>query len=106
MLAQSAAIASLADEEHVARSVAMNDVGKIYLQDAFTDMGLSYLPTMGNFISVNVKQDGLALYQKLLQQGVIVRPVANYDMPEYLRITIGSQLQNERFIETLERCIS
>jgi histidinol-phosphate aminotransferase len=106
MLAQSAAIASLADEEHVARSVAMNHVGKIHLQDAFTEMGLSYLPTMGNFISVNVKQDGLALYQKLLQQGVIVRPVANYDMPEYLRVTIGTQLQNERFIKTLEQCIS
>jgi len=106
MLAQAAAIASLADDEHVAKSVEMNNAGKIYLQNAFTEMGLSYLPTMGNFISVNVKQDGLALYQKLLQQGVIVRPVANYDMPEYLRITIGSQIQNERFIETLKQCIS
>jgi len=106
MLAQTAAIASLADAEHVAKSVAMNNAGKIYLQDAFTELGLNYLPTMGNFISVNVKQDGLALYQKLLQQGVIVRPVANYDMPEYLRITIGSQIQNERFIETLKQCIS
>jgi len=105
MLAQCAAIASLADDEHVVKSVAMNNTGKIYLQNAFTEMGLSYLPTMGNFISVNVKQDGLALYQKLLQQGVIIRPVANYDMPEYLRITIGSQEQNERFIETLKQCI-
>jgi histidinol-phosphate aminotransferase len=106
MLAQSAAIASLGDDEHVAKSVAMNNAGKIYLQNAFTEMGLSFLPTMGNFISVNVKQDGLALYQKLLQQGVIVRPVTNYDMPEYLRITIGSQDQNERFIETLKRCVN
>jgi histidinol-phosphate aminotransferase len=106
MLAQTAAIASLADDEHVAKSVAMNNAGKFYLQDAFAEMELSYLPTMGNFISVNVKQDGLAVYQKLLQQGVIVRPVANYDMPEYLRITIGSQIQNERFIETLKQCIS
>jgi histidinol-phosphate aminotransferase len=55
---------------------------------------------------INVKQDGLAVYQKLLQQGVIVRPVANYDMPDYLRITIGSQTQNERFIKTLKQCIS
>ncbi|NOQ89488.1 MAG: aminotransferase class I/II-fold pyridoxal phosphate-dependent enzyme, partial [Gammaproteobacteria bacterium] len=48
---------------------------------------------------------GLALYQKLLQQGVIVRPVANYAVPEYLRITIGTQPQNERFVETLKQCL-
>jgi histidinol-phosphate aminotransferase len=105
MLAQAAAIASLDDAEHVIKSVEMNNAGKTFLQDAFRDMGLDYLPTMGNFISVNMKQDGLQLYQKLLHQGVIVRPVANYAMPEYLRITIGTQQQNERFIETLKQCL-
>ncbi len=105
MLAQAAAIASLDDSEHVFKSVKMNNTGKTFLQNAFREMNLNYLPTMGNFISVNVKQDGLALYQKLLQQGVIVRPVANYDMPEYLRITIGTKQQNERFIETLKQCL-
>ncbi|VAW53957.1 Biosynthetic Aromatic amino acid aminotransferase beta [hydrothermal vent metagenome] len=105
MLAQSAAIASLDDNEHVVKSVAMNNTGKSFLQNAFTELNLNYLPTMGNFISVNVKQNCLALYQKLLQQGVIVRPVANYDMPEYLRITIGTQQQNERFIKTLKQCL-
>jgi len=105
MLAQAAAIASLDDDEHVVKSVKMNNAGKIFLQDAFNEMSLDHLQTMGNFISVNVKQDGLALYEKLLQQGVIVRPVANYDMPEYLRITIGTQQQNERFIETLKQCL-
>jgi len=104
-LAQSAAIASLDDVEHVAKSVAMNNAGKSFLQNAFSDMALDYLPTMGNFISVNVKQNGLALYEKLLQQGVIVRPVANYAMPEYLRITIGTQQQNERFVEALKQCL-
>ncbi len=105
MLAQAAAIASLDDAEHVKKSVLMNNAGKIFLQNAFTEMNLNYLPTMGNFISVNVKRDGLLLYQKLLHQGVIVRPVANYAMPEYLRITIGTQQQNERFIETLNQCL-
>lgn len=105
LLAQAAAIASLEDEAHVVNSVSMNNTGKTYLQNAFTEMGLRYLPTMGNFISVNVEQDGMALYQKLLEQGVIVRPVTNYSMPEYLRITIGTQQQNERFIETLRRCM-
>ena len=105
MLAQAAAIASLDDSEHVFKSVQMNNAGKAFLQNAFTEMNLNYLPTMGNFISVKVKQDGLALYQNLLQHGVIVRPVANYAMPEYLRITIGTQEQNERFIETLKQCL-
>ena len=105
MLAQTAAIASLDDKQHVIKSVEMNNTGKIFLQDTFQEMDLNSLPTMGNFISVNVKQDGLALYQKLLQHGVIVRPVANYAMPEYLRITIGSQQQNERFVESLRQCL-
>ena len=105
LLAQAAAIASLDDSEHVAKSVLMNNTGKTYLQNAFAEMNIDYLPTMGNFISVNVRQDGLTLYQKLLEQGVIVRPVANYDMPEYLRITIGTQQQSERFIETLKQCL-
>jgi histidinol-phosphate aminotransferase len=83
----------------------VNNAGKTFLENAFTEMNLNYLPTMGNFISVNVKQDGPALYKKLLQHGVIVRPVANYAMPEYLRITIGKQQQNERFIETLKQCL-
>ena len=106
LLAQTAAIASLDDAAHVSNSVAMNNAGKIFLQQAFTEMNLSYLPTMGNFIAVKVAQDGMALYQKLLQQGVIVRPVANYDMPEYLRITIGTQQQNGRFVAALKQSIS
>ena len=105
MLAQAAAIASLDDEDHVNKSVLMNSAGKTFLQKAFTEMDLHYLPTMGNFISVNVKQDGVALYNKMLQQGVIVRPVANYAMPQYLRITIGTREQNERFVETLKLSI-
>lgn len=105
-LAQVAAIASLDDDDHVNNSVTMNNTGKVFFEKAFTEMGLKYLPTMGNFISVNVGQDGIALYEKLLRQGVIVRPVANYDMPEYLRITIGMQQQNERFINTLKQCLS
>ncbi len=101
-LAQAAALAALDDEQHVRDSVVMNNAGKAYLQQAFDDMGLRHLPSMGNFISVQVNTDGAALYQKLLQQGVIVRPVANYNMPDYLRITIGTQEQNQRFVSALQ----
>ena len=105
LLAQAAAIASLRDTAHVDASVQINNAGKAYLQEVFAGMGLPYLPSMGNFIAVNVKQDGLTVYQKLLHQGVIVRPVANYAMPEYLRVTIGTQQQNERFVSTLKQCL-
>jgi histidinol-phosphate aminotransferase len=105
MLAQAAAIASLDDVAHVDASVQMNRKGKAFLEKSFNEMELNYLPSMGNFISVNVKQNGAALYQKMLHHGVIVRPVANYAMPEYLRITIGTQPQNDRFIETLKQCL-
>jgi histidinol-phosphate aminotransferase len=105
LLAQTAALASLDDIEHVAKSVAMNKAGKAFLQASFDDMGLDSIPTMGNFISVNVRQNGKALYEKLLTHGVIVRPVANYAMPEYLRITIGTEQQNQRFIKALKQCI-
>lgn len=105
-LAQAAALASLDDAGHVMNSVAMNNAGKKFLQASFADMQLDYLPTMGNFISVNVRQDGPALYQKLLQRGVIVRPVANYAMPEYLRVTIGTEQQNQRFVEALKQSLA
>jgi len=101
LLAQEAALAALDDKDHVEQSVLNNNDGKKYLQQAFDGMGLSYLPTMGNFIAVNLQQDALPVYEKLLKMGVIVRPVANYNMPEYLRVTIGTMKQNSRFIEAL-----
>ena len=105
LLAQAAALASLDDRDHVLESVALNEQGKAFLQESFDLIGLQYLPSMGNFIAVNVKQDGLALYQKLLLEGVIVRPVANYAMPEYLRVTIGTADQNVRFVDALKKCM-
>jgi len=101
LLAQAAALASLDDDVHIKNSVALNNKGKAYLQDAFTNLGLEYLPTMGNFISVNLRRDGQAVYDALLKKGVIVRPVGNYNMPDFLRITIGTEAQNQRFIKAL-----
>ena len=101
LLAQEAALASLDDKIHLTQSISLNNAGKKYLQQALDDMGLEYLPTMGNFIAINLKQEGLPVYEKLLKKGVIVRPVANYNMPEYLRVTIGTAEQNQRFVKTL-----
>jgi histidinol-phosphate aminotransferase len=101
MLAQEAALASLDDVDHINKSIAINNAGKTYLQNALTEMGLNCLPSMGNFIAVNLGREGLPVYNALLHKGVIVRPVANYNMPEFLRITIGTEAQNQRLIASL-----
>lgn len=101
LLAQAAAIASLDDETHVANSVLMNREGKLFLLQELKKLGLIVLPSMGNFLSIHFRRDAMPIYEALLLKGVIVRPVANYNMPEYLRVTIGTQSQNERFINAL-----
>ena len=98
---QVAALAALDDEAHIRASIEMNNEGKQFLQEAFSGLGLSCLPSMGNFLTVNFRSDAMPVYEALLQKGVIVRPVANYKMPNYLRITIGTPEQNNRLIEAL-----
>jgi histidinol-phosphate aminotransferase len=106
LLAQAAALASLDDHAHVEKSVTLNNAGKTYLMRALDEMKLQYLPTMGNFISINLKQAAQPIYDALLRKGVIVRPVANYSMPEYIRVTIGTDPQNRRFIAALQEVLA
>jgi histidinol-phosphate aminotransferase len=106
LIAQAAALAALDDHEHIQISIESNKQGKAYLQSGFDRMGLTYLPSMGNFLTVNMKQDAEPVYQALLNKGVIVRPVANYQMANYLRITIGTQEQNSRLIDALSEVLS
>ncbi len=99
-LAQAAAVAALHDLDFVARSVELNRAGMVQLTRAFEALGLRYLPSHGNFVLVEVG-DGARIYLGLLRRGVIVRPVANYGLPQWLRITIGLPEENERFIAAL-----
>jgi histidinol-phosphate aminotransferase len=99
-LAQAAAVAALADEAFVARSVDLNRRGMAQLTAAFDALGLRYLPSAGNFVLVHVG-DGARVYMGLLRRGVIVRPVANYGLPEWLRVTIGLPEENARFVDAL-----
>ena len=101
LIAQAAALAALDDEDHLHRSVKLNNEGKAFLQRELDKLGLAYLPSMGNFLAVNVGQPATPVYDALLHTGVIVRPVANYQMPDYLRITVGTSEQNYRLIEAL-----
>ncbi len=99
-IAQAAAIASLADDEFVARSYAANQAGMLQLTQGFDQLGLTYIDSYANFISFKVN-NAAVINQKLLENGIIVRPVANYEMTDYLRVSIGLFSENQRFLEVL-----
>jgi len=108
-LALSAAEAALADNEHLQQSISQNQVGMKQLTTAFDNMNLHYIPSVGNFICVDMEstaQTGMEIYNKLLHQGVIVRPVENYGLPNHLRVTVGLKDENEKFIKALQSILS
>ncbi len=99
-IAQAAAVASLADDEFVERTRALNQAGMVQITQGLQKLGLTYIPSFGNFVSFKVV-DARGVYERLLNQGVIVRPVANYEMPDYLRVSIGLFSENAKFLEAL-----
>jgi histidinol-phosphate aminotransferase len=103
-LALAAAVAALDDREFVAESHAMNRAGMARLERGFGALGLETIPSVANFVSFRVPH-AAAVYQKLLRQGVIVRPLAGYGMPDHLRVTIGLPEENERFLEALKTAL-
>ena len=98
--AQVAAQAALQDTEFLQRTYELNKQGKEMLSQAFTQLGLSYVPSYGNFILVKIP-DALLVNQELLRKGVIVRPVVGDGLPDHLRVSIGLPQENQRFIEAL-----
>ena len=103
-LAQVAAVASIADDDFVARSYAANQAGMAQIKQGLEKLGLDYIPSFANFVSFKVK-NAAQVNQQLLQNGVIVRPIANYEMPEYLRVSIGLFSENARFLAVLEEIL-
>ena len=103
VLALKAAVASLDDAEHLEKSIQSNSEGLAYLSDGCSKLGLQCLPTAANFLCIEVGEKAQAVYNMLLEQGVIIRSIENYDMPNHLRVTIGSAEQNERFLEALKQ---
>jgi histidinol-phosphate aminotransferase len=100
-LALAAAEAALADGEYLQQAVTLNNAGMRQLEQAFFELNLEWIPSAGNFISVDFKREALPIYQALLERGVIVRPVANYEMPTFLRVSIGTEAENQQFIAAL-----
>jgi histidinol-phosphate aminotransferase len=105
-IAQAAAVAALDDTAHLAECVRRNSEGMQQLVAGFRQLGLSYIESVGNFIAFDTGRDGGAVYEALLQQGVIVRPLGNYGMPRHLRVTVGSAAENARFLAALEQVLN
>ncbi len=100
-VAQLAAIHALGDDEHIKKSIELNERGKAFLYENLESMGVSYVPTEANFIYIPLNNDSSVVYNFLLKEGVIVRPVG----PREIRVTIGLPDENKRFIEALKALI-
>ena len=103
-LAIAGALAALDDEEFLNASYELNRRGMAQLVAAIEAHGLEYIPSYGNFLTFRA-DDAAAVNQKLLKQGVIVRPIAGYALPDWLRVTIGTEAENARFIEALAKAL-
>lgn len=103
--ALAAAAAVLNDSDYLARSVEANRRGMAQLEQGFKDLGLAHIPSVGNFISLDLARPAGPVYQALLERGVIVRPVANYEMPNHLRVSIGLESENQVLLEALEQVL-
>ena len=104
-LALAAATAALDDEDHLRRPVEMTAAGMVQLTDGFAGLGLPHIPSVGNFLALDVGRPAGPVYDALLREGVIVRPVANYGMPNHLRVTVGRPEDNKRFLDALAKVL-
>lgn len=104
-LALAAATAALNDEAYLVRSRENNSQGMRQIVDGLNKAGLNFISSVGNFITVEMPSDASAIYQKLLQQGVIVRPLAPYQMPKHLRVSIGLPEENAKFLAALAKVL-
>lgn len=104
-LALVAAEAALNDAEHVRATIENNAAGMIQLTEGFKTLELDWIPSAGNFVSVDLDQPAMPIYEKLLRKGVIVRPIDVYEMPTFLRISIGTPAENTKFLTALEEVL-
>lgn len=105
-LALTAARAALGDAQFVAQSVALNNDGMAFLNEALDELGMVRIPTHANFITFDVGRDAGPVYEALLREGVIVRPLAGYGLPNHLRVTVGTAAENERFVAALRKVLA
>ena len=99
--AATAASAAIDDLDFIKMTVKANFAGLNQMKEGLSKLKLNYLPTTGNFITFDCKEDGMRIFQGLLQHGIIIRPLHQYEMNNFLRVTIGTEAQNTRFLEAL-----
>jgi histidinol-phosphate aminotransferase len=104
-LAQVAAIAALDDAEHVRRSKEVNREGLKYLVQELKRLDFPFSPSFANFILVDLGADPIPVYNALLREGVIVRPVINYGLKTHIRVTVGLPEENERFVRAIRKVL-
>jgi histidinol-phosphate aminotransferase len=105
LLAQETALAALTDKEHLRKTLATNQIGKKRFYEGFEELGLNYVPTEANFVWVDVEKDSKEVFQSLLRRGVITRTGDIFNAPTYLRITIGTEGENEVFLSALKETL-
>ena len=96
---------ALEDEEFVERSVALNTAQRARLGREFTALGLTVLPSQANFLAVGFGRDAAPVHQGLLERGVIVRPMKSYELPQFLRVTVGTEAENSRLLAALKQVL-
>ena len=105
LLAQAAGTAALQDEAFLKQSIAANRAGLRFLYREFDRLGLRYLESHGNFVLLEIGPQATAVQQRLVEKGVILRPCTAYDLPDFLRISVGDETQNARLVEALENVL-
>jgi histidinol-phosphate aminotransferase len=103
-VAQAAAVAALRDVSFVKKTFELNRTGMAQITDGLTKLGLEYIPSYGNFVAFRIT-NATAMYRRLLELGVIIRLIANYDMPDWLRVSIGLESENAKFLHALKHAI-
>ena len=104
LLAQTAALAALDDDEHIRKTRQNNLAGLEFFERAFRGLKLEFVPSSANFILVRVG-NGQRVFEAMQKQGVIVRPMGGYQLPEWIRISIGTPEENERCLDALKKSL-
>lgn len=105
-LGQIGAAKALEDKTHIEKTLEMNESGKQYLYENFEKMSLFYIPSETNFVTIDVKTDAQKIFEELQKKGVIVRPLAMYGKPTFLRVTVGTPKENQKFVKAFKQVLT
>ena len=105
-LAQEAGLAALDDTAFIRKAQRVVREGRKYLYSGLDRLKIKYIPSAANFILIDLRQDGLKIFNKLLKQGVIVRDMRQYGLKDFIRVTIGTEKENRKFVAALKKVLS